>query len=111
MWQRVAPSGTIGSRLRRAYVIDDEFDHLSVIDLDTGRVLGSYDAGTSPTGLVVDAASTPLYRLYDDGQGGAPNHRYTANRGTRDRMRGVGWLSEGNGPDEIFACTPTLRGD
>jgi DNA-binding beta-propeller fold protein YncE len=55
--------------------------------------------------------AAPLYRVYNDGQGGAPNHRYTADRSTRDRMTAAGWLAEGNGSDVIFACTPRLRGD
>jgi YVTN family beta-propeller protein len=55
--------------------------------------------------------SAPLYRLYNNGQGGAPNHRYTGERIVRDHMKALGWIGEGNGPDEIFACTATLRGE
>ncbi len=62
-------------------------------------------SGNCATGTV------PLYRVYNNGQGGAPNHRYTADRNTRDQMKAMGWVGEGNGADEIFACTPTLRGD
>jgi hypothetical protein len=53
--------------------------------------------------------TAPLYRVYNNGQGGAPNHRYTGDRLVRDQMVAAGWLAEGNGPDIIFACTPTLR--
>jgi YVTN family beta-propeller protein len=54
------------------------------------------------------AGTAPLYRVYNNGMGGAPNHRYTVNRATRDHMITLGWVEEGNGPDVIFACTPTL---
>ncbi|MFO1325381.1 MAG: hypothetical protein U1F15_15145 [Burkholderiales bacterium] len=52
------------------------------------------------------AGTTALYRLYNDGMGGAPNHRYTTRRETVDEMRAMGWQSEGSGPDVIFACVP-----
>src|SRR5207248_4640323 len=32
------------------------------------------------------AGMTPVYRLYNNGQGGAPNHRYTTDIGVRDEM-------------------------
>jgi hypothetical protein len=60
---------------------------------------------TSATGLC-PTASTPLYRLYNDGQGGAPNHRYTIDPGIRRSMLAAHWISEGNGPDGVFACVP-----
>jgi hypothetical protein len=52
------------------------------------------------------AGTTPLYRLYNNGLGGAPNHRYTRNAATVAQMHGRGWTSEGNGPDATFACLP-----
>ena len=52
------------------------------------------------------AGTIPLYRVYNNSMGGAPNHRYTANRATRDLMLTLGWVPEGNGPDIIFACVP-----
>jgi YVTN family beta-propeller protein len=60
------------------------------------------DTGTCPAGTV------PLYRLYNNGMGGAPNHRYTADRAVRDMMIPLGWTPEGSGPDIVFACIPTL---
>jgi hypothetical protein len=60
---------------------------------------------TSSTGLC-PTGSTPLYRLYNDGQGGAPNHRYTIDPGIRRSMLAAHWISEGNGPDGVFACVP-----
>ena len=48
----------------------------------------------------------PLYRLYNDGQGGAPNHRYTTNAATRAAMLAQGWISEGTGDLGVIACVP-----
>jgi len=58
------------------------------------------DNGNCPAGL------TPIFRLYNNGQGGAPNHRYTTNRAVFDQMVAQGWVPEGNGPQTIFACGP-----
>src|SRR5262249_7176588 len=59
----------------------------------------------SPAGLC-QTGSTPLYRLYNNGQGGAPNHRYTVDPAIRRSMILDGWVSEGNGADGVFACVP-----
>ena len=48
----------------------------------------------TPPGDVRRRAS-PVYRLYNNGQGGAPNHRYTTSLATRTTMLGKGWISEG----------------
>ena len=61
---------------------------------------------TNPTDGSCPAGTTPLYRLYNNGLGGAPNHRYTTNRAIFDQMVGLGWVAEGNGPQTIFACGP-----
>ncbi len=50
--------------------------------------------------------SQALYRLYNDGQGGAPNHRYTTSLATRTEMIGQGWIPEGQGPLGVVACVP-----
>lgn len=52
--------------------------------------------------------TVPLYRLYNGGRGGAPNHRYTADRSIRDAMLAQGWSAEGAGADAVFACTPPV---
>lgn len=57
-------------------------------------------AGLCPTGLL------PLYRLYNNGRGGAPNHRYTLDTGVRAIMVAFGWIPEGAGPLGVSACTP-----
>ena len=48
----------------------------------------------------------PVYRLYNDGQGGAPNHRHTTDVGDRTQMIGQGWISEGYGPLGAIMCSP-----
>jgi hypothetical protein len=50
-----------------------------------------------------------LYRLYNGGKGGAPNHRYTTSAQTLAAMTASGWSAEGEGPGAVFACAPTLR--
>jgi uncharacterized delta-60 repeat protein len=41
------------------------------------------------------AGTAPVYRLYNDGRGGAPNHEYTPDVAKRDRLIQGGWLGEG----------------
>lgn len=57
----------------------------------------------TPTGAC-PAGTVPLYRLYNRGMGGAPNHRYTTVPAVRAQMLGEGWIPEGNGVDGVFAC-------
>ncbi len=53
--------------------------------------------------MLPDAAGTcagttaPLYRLYNNGQSGAPNHRYTTRLTIRSEMLAQGWIAEGSG--------------
>ena len=56
--------------------------------------------GTCPSGTV------PLYRMYNKGMSGAPNHRYTIYRSVRAAMVAAGWEAEGNGSDAVFTCVP-----
>ena len=53
------------------------------------------------------AGTTPVYRLFNNGQGAAPNHRYTIDAATRDLMVTQGWVIEGNGPGFAFMCAPS----
>ena len=43
----------------------------------------------------VCTAGTPLFRLYNNGLGGAPSHRYTTRIAVVDEMVGKGWGKEG----------------
>lgn len=74
------------------------------LEADAVYYIGLADpAGNCPAGTV------PLYRLYNNGQGGAPNHRLVSDRATRDAMVAQGWVGEGSGPDTVYGCTPTLQ--
>lgn len=48
--------------------------------------------------------TSELHRLYNNGVGGAPNHRYTISAVTFDQMRAAGWTPEGDGVNAVFAC-------
>jgi hypothetical protein len=50
--------------------------------------------------------TVPLYRLYNDGHGGSPNHRYTIDLRVRAMMIAAGWIPEGYGPLGVDACVP-----
>jgi len=52
------------------------------------------------------AGTQPVYRLYNNGMGAAPNHRYTTSLATRADMIAQGWIPEGYGPDAVGMCTP-----
>ena len=52
------------------------------------------------------AGHFPLFRLYNDGMSGAPNHRYTTNVDVRTAMLQQGWIPEGFGPAGLFGCVP-----
>ena len=45
------------------------------------------------------ASTVPVYRMYNDGQGGAPNHRYTTEHGSAQRDAGAG-LDRGRRRDD-----------
>jgi YVTN family beta-propeller protein len=51
----------------------------------------------------------PLYRVYNNGMGAAPNHRYMVSRALRTHMVATGWVAEGSGTDIVFACLPQLQ--
>jgi hypothetical protein len=52
------------------------------------------------------AGLAPVYRLYNNGQDGAPNHRYTTDLTVRAQMIAQGWVPEGQGPDAVGMCAP-----
>ncbi|MBI4740881.1 MAG: hypothetical protein HY777_04860 [Betaproteobacteria bacterium] len=57
--------------------------------------LGPISVGTCAAGTV------PLYRMYNNGQSGAPNHRYSTSSALVSTMAAQGWVSEG-----VIACVP-----
>jgi len=46
-----------------------------------------------------------VYRLYNNGLSGAPNHRFTTDPGLRDQLIASGWVAEGAGPG-VTMCSP-----
>jgi len=56
--------------------------------------------GTCPAGL------NPVYRVYNNGQGAAPNHRYTTDLAVRATMLAQGWIPEGYGTIGVIMCAP-----
>jgi hypothetical protein len=50
--------------------------------------------------------SRPLYRAYNNGQGGAPNHRYTIEPSVLDEILACGCSMEGEAATRVFACVP-----
>jgi hypothetical protein len=52
------------------------------------------------------AGTQPVYRLYNNGEGAAPNHRYTTSLATRAQMIANGWVPEGYGPVGVIMCAP-----
>ncbi|MFO1398909.1 MAG: metallophosphoesterase [Burkholderiales bacterium] len=63
---------------------------------------GPTDAAGACAGVNV-----PLYRLYNDGKGGAPNHRYTTKTSIRAQMIAQGWIPEGSGIG-VIGCVPPV---
>ena len=53
-----------------------------------------------------DPGLRPLYRLYNNGMGGAPNHRQVTDIQLFQQMRTLGWTPEGSGVG-VIACVPT----
>jgi hypothetical protein len=58
------------------------------------------------TGACTAGGTIPLYRLYNNGQGGAPNHRYTTRTTIRAEMIAQGWIPEGSGIG-VIGCVPS----
>ena len=62
--------------------------------------MGPLGARTCPVG------AQPLYRAYNRGMSGAPNHRYTIDPAVLDAMIAQGWAMEGEAATRVFACVP-----
>lgn len=58
------------------------------------------DSGVCPPGTI------PLYRAYNNGMGGAGNHRFTTNLTILNQMLAAGWVFEGHGITKASACVP-----
>lgn len=66
--------------------------------------VAGYSASPTATGTCL--IGIPLYRLYNNGMSGAPNHRYTTSVAMRSAMLTQGWTPEGLGPLGVIACVP-----
>jgi len=67
----------------------------SVFNIETPDLSGTCSPSTQP-----------VYRLYNKGQGAAPNHRFTTSLATRAQMIAAGWISEGAGSSGVAMCAP-----
>jgi hypothetical protein len=84
----------------------DEAECARVKDGSVWRFEGHAFAVMPPqAGGACALGTLPLYRLYNNSGGGAPNHRYTIHAGVRARMMGQGWTAEGTGAG-IIGCVP-----
>ena len=61
---------------------------------------------TPPAFAPCPAGTQPLYRAYNNGQGGAPGHRYMDDPALLDAMIAQGWSFEGDASTRVFACVP-----
>jgi hypothetical protein len=50
--------------------------------------------------------TAPVYRMYNNGRSGAPNHRYTTSTAIRTQMLNQGWIAEGYGAVGVVMCSP-----
>jgi hypothetical protein len=51
------------------------------------------------------SGTVPLYRMYNNGKGGAPNHRFATEVAVRSGMLAQGWVAEGAGIG-VGMCVP-----
>ena len=56
-------------------------------------------AGACPSG------ATPIYRVYNNGQGGQPNHRYYTDPAVKTEMLAKGWVAEPENGNPVM-CGP-----
>ena len=115
MWQfafNVAPvcrffSAAFAPKSTHFYTLyGPECDLLRLNPLWVDELVSFYVARPRADTATLCEGYVPLYRLYNNGMGGAPNHRYTTSRATRDMMVDAGWVSEGDGPLGVIACLP-----
>jgi len=89
----VFSNGTIGSHF---YTVD-----ATECDMVKGRLDWGWgyenDAfyAIKPTGSTCPDGTSPIYRAYNNGMSGAPNHRYMATQAEVNAMVAQGWVSEG----------------
>jgi hypothetical protein len=57
---------------------------------------------TLPTAGACPAGTVPVYRMFSNRMDA--NHRYPIDSTVRDQMVGIGWIAEGDGPDQVVMC-------
>ena len=62
----------------------------------------------TPGARTCAGGSRPLYRAYNNGITGAPNHRYTPDVALLDGVVAQGWTFEGEVQTKVFACVPVI---
>jgi hypothetical protein len=65
-----------------------------------------FHASLPDVGGACPAGTVAVYRLYNNGQGGAPNHRFTVSDAIRVQMLARGYIAEGSGIG-VGMCSPT----
>ena len=81
----------------------------AIVSKNSDWVLEASDVFMIPTPAAdgtCAAGTDPVYRLYNNGEGGAPNHRYTTDAGVRMQMVVQGWIPEGYGDAGVIMCAP-----
>ena len=86
-------NGTVGSHF---YTVDaaECADVKSRLDWGWGYENDAYYA-VQPAGGACPGGTSPIYRVYNNGMGGAPNHRYLMSQADVATMVSQGWGSEG----------------
>lgn len=89
----VFANGTVGSHF---YTADpDECAYVKGrIDWGWGYEGNAFYA-IKPAGGSCPSGTSPIYRVYNNGMGGAPSHRYMTNQTDVNTMVSQGWVSEG----------------
>ncbi len=89
----VFANGTVGSHF---YTIDTGECEYVKSRTDWGWSYEGYAFyAVKPAGGVCSSGTSPVYRVYNNGMGGAPNHRYMTSQSVVDTMVAQGWVSEG----------------
>jgi len=89
----VFSNGTVGSHF---YTVDATECAYVKSRLDWGwNYEGDAFYAVKPTGDTCPSGTSPVYRAYNNGMGGAPNHRYMTSQTEVDAMVTQGWVSEG----------------
>lgn len=88
-------NGTVGSHF---YTVDTDECAYVKNRLDWSWASG-YEGyafyAVKPTGGSCPSGTFPVYRVFNNGMGGAPNHRYMTSQTDVDTMVSQGWASEG----------------